>query len=196
MLPCARRIRLVHAKYRQKREPSDLLMRLPQKGGAHGAESIFAIQIVDDAKHYYASERPAPASNLDTNNNRLWSRANRSLGRSIGIRSRCPDWACDLAKSKATRDFRPDFRETSARCSFFFCVHRSISGSWSLSAFGCGFNRSRQHLLILPDEEVCIWRGMHGIGPGLSHNLGRGQPVARTLRVGATELLYDSDSVR
>jgi hypothetical protein len=28
-----------------------------------------------------------------------------------------------------------------------------------MSAFGSGFNRSTQHLLILPDEEVCVWRG-------------------------------------
>src|ERR1700687_4136384 len=27
-----------------------------------------------------------------------------------------------------------------------------------------GFNRSTQHLLLLPDEEVCVWRGMHGHG--------------------------------
>src|SRR2546426_11964908 len=28
-----------------------------------------------------------------------------------------------------------------------------------MSAFGGEFNRSTQHLLILPDEEVCVWRG-------------------------------------
>ena len=28
-----------------------------------------------------------------------------------------------------------------------------------MSAFGGGFNRSTQHLLILRDEEVCAWRG-------------------------------------
>src|SRR5262249_23772611 len=33
------------------------------------------------------------------------------------------------------------------------------------SAFGGEFNESTQHLLILADEEVCEWRGMHG--PGL-----------------------------
>jgi hypothetical protein len=33
-----------------------------------------------------------------------------------------------------------------------------------MSAIGGGFNRSTQHLLILPDEEVCAWRGMHGHG--------------------------------
>jgi hypothetical protein len=27
-----------------------------------------------------------------------------------------------------------------------------------------GFNQSTQHLLLLPDEEVCVWRGMHGHG--------------------------------
>src|SRR5437773_5277042 len=26
------------------------------------------------------------------------------------------------------------------------------------------FNRSTQHLLILPDEEVCVWSGTHGRG--------------------------------
>src|SRR5215471_16491596 len=33
-----------------------------------------------------------------------------------------------------------------------------------LSAFGGEFNESTQHLLILADEEVCEWRGMHGHG--------------------------------
>jgi hypothetical protein len=30
-----------------------------------------------------------------------------------------------------------------------------------MSALGGEFNESTQHLLILPDEEVCGWRGMH-----------------------------------
>jgi hypothetical protein len=33
-----------------------------------------------------------------------------------------------------------------------------------MSAFGGEFNESTQHLLILPDEEVCGWRGMHEHG--------------------------------
>ena len=33
-----------------------------------------------------------------------------------------------------------------------------------MSALGGDFNRSTQHLLILPDEEVWLWRGMHGHG--------------------------------
>jgi hypothetical protein len=34
----------------------------------------------------------------------------------------------------------------------------------SMSALGGEFNGSTQHLLILPDEEVCGWREMHGHG--------------------------------
>jgi hypothetical protein len=33
------------------------------------------------------------------------------------------------------------------------------------------FNRSTQHLLILPDEEVCVWRGTHGRGSRRSRGL-------------------------
>src|SRR6266568_2916652 len=44
----------------------------------------------------------------------------------------------------------------------------------SMSAVGGGVNRSTQHLLILPDEEVCVWRGMHGHGSRRSRRLSAG----------------------
>jgi IS30 family transposase len=37
--------------------------------------------------------------------------------------------------------------------------------------WGGEFNRSTQHLLILPDEEVCEWWGMHGYGSRRSRRL-------------------------
>jgi class 3 adenylate cyclase len=40
-----------------------------------------------------------------------------------------------------------------------------------MSALGGEFNESTQHLLILPDEEVCGWRGMHGHGSRRSRRL-------------------------
>src|SRR5664279_5395249 len=43
-----------------------------------------------------------------------------------------------------------------------------------MSAKCCGFNRSTQHLLILPDEEVCVWRGLHGHGSRQSRRLSSG----------------------
>jgi hypothetical protein len=55
--------------------------------------------------------------------------------------------------------------------SFVTNPHRSRR----MSALGCGFNRSLQHLLILPDEEVCVWRGMHGHGSRRSRRLSAGR---------------------
>src|SRR5262249_18280427 len=53
----------------------------------------------------------------------------------------------------------------------------------------CGgeFNESTQHLLILADEEVCEWRGMHGHGSRRNRRLscgsaGRAVNVWRTSR--------------
>src|SRR6516225_2115296 len=52
----------------------------------------------------------------------------------------------------------------------------------------CGeFNESTQHLLILADEEVCEWRGMHGPGSRRNRRLscgsaGRAVNVWRTSR--------------
>src|SRR5262252_1992149 len=56
-----------------------------------------------------------------------------------------------------------------------------------LSAFGGEFNESTQHLLILADEEVCEWRGMHGHGSRRNRRLscgsaGRAVNVWRTSR--------------
>src|SRR5712691_9253119 len=45
---------------------------------------------------------------------------------------------------------------------------------YTMSVNGGGFNRSTQHLLILPDEEVCVWRGMHGHGSRRSRRLSSG----------------------
>src|SRR5262249_48763771 len=57
----------------------------------------------------------------------------------------------------------------------------------AISALGGEFNESTQHLLILADEEVCEWRGMHG--PGSRRNrrpscgsAGRAVNVWRTSR--------------
>src|SRR5262249_16614845 len=49
------------------------------------------------------------------------------------------------------------------------------------------FNESKQHLLILADEEVCEWRGMHGHGSRRNRRLscgsaGRAVNVWRTSR--------------
>ena len=43
-----------------------------------------------------------------------------------------------------------------------------------MSAIGGGFNRSTQHLLILPGEEVCVWKGMHGYGSRRGRRLSSG----------------------
>src|SRR6516162_3862070 len=56
-----------------------------------------------------------------------------------------------------------------------------------MSAFGGEFNESTQHLLILADEEVCEWRGMHGHGSRRNRRLscgsaGRAVNVLRTSR--------------
>src|SRR5215831_1568143 len=56
-----------------------------------------------------------------------------------------------------------------------------------MSAFGGEFNESTQHLLILADEEVCEWRGMHGHGSRRNRRLscgsaGRAVNVWRTSR--------------
>src|SRR5215469_1092544 len=52
---------------------------------------------------------------------------------------------------------------------------------------GGEFNESTQHLLILADEEVCEWRGMHGPGSRRNRRLscgsaGRAVNVWRTSR--------------
>src|SRR5262249_6259497 len=57
----------------------------------------------------------------------------------------------------------------------------------SLSAYDGEFNESTQHLLILADEEVCEWRGMHGPGSRRNRRLscgsaGRAVNVWRTSR--------------
>src|SRR5262249_4296022 len=56
-----------------------------------------------------------------------------------------------------------------------------------LSALPGEFNESTQHLLILADEEVCEWRGMHGHGSRRNRRLscgsaGRAVNVWRTSR--------------
>src|SRR5215467_6620114 len=56
-----------------------------------------------------------------------------------------------------------------------------------LSALCGEFNESTQHLLILADEEVCEWRGMHGHGSRRNRRLscgsaGRAVNVWRTSR--------------
>src|SRR5204863_8214225 len=52
------------------------------------------------------------------------------------------------------------------------------TGHWSrhrrMTEFDGVFNRSTQHLLILRDEEVCAWKGMHGHGSRRSRRLNFG----------------------
>src|SRR5450631_2245244 len=58
------------------------------------------------------------------------------------------------------------------------CCHSIFSGEW----IPTGFNRSTQHLLVEADEEVCVWRGMHGHGSHQSRRLSReGQRLAATV---------------
>src|SRR5690349_9378247 len=45
-------------------------------------------------------------------------------------------------------------------------------GGHLMSAIEGGFNWSTQHLLILPDEEVCVWK--HGPGSRQSRGLSSG----------------------
>src|SRR5262249_34678828 len=61
------------------------------------------------------------------------------------------------------------------------------SGGRAMSALPGEFNESTQHLLILADEEVCEWRGMHGPGSRRNRRLscgsaGRAVNVLRTSR--------------
>src|SRR5262249_23638107 len=65
-------------------------------------------------------------------------------------------------------------------------MERGWRGGW-MSALGGEFNESTQHLLILADEEVCEWRGMHGHGSRRNRRLscgsaGRAVNVWRTSR--------------
>src|SRR6516164_2219303 len=60
-------------------------------------------------------------------------------------------------------------------------------GEFKTSAYDGEFNESTQHLLILADEEVCEWRGMHGHGSRRNRRLscgsaGRAVNVWRTSR--------------
>src|SRR5262249_11917161 len=60
-------------------------------------------------------------------------------------------------------------------------------GCLAMSALPGEFNESTQHLLILADEEVCEWRGMHGHGSRRNRRLscgsaGRAVNVWRTSR--------------
>src|SRR5262245_10630591 len=69
--------------------------------------------------------------------------------------------------------------------------HRTSSLAATIADFcnkiGGEFNESTQHLLILADEEVCEWRGMHGHGSRRNRRLscgsaGRAVNVWRTSR--------------
>src|SRR5262249_44347660 len=64
---------------------------------------------------------------------------------------------------------------------------RSSPSDNAASAFAGEFSESTQHLLILADEEVCEWRGMHGHGSRRNRRLscgsaGRAVNVWRTSR--------------
>src|SRR5215510_3424326 len=67
------------------------------------------------------------------------------------------------------------------------CRQRRRRDNKRMSALGGEFNESTQHLLILADEEVCEWRGMHGHGSRRNRRLscgsaGRAVNVWRTSR--------------
>src|SRR5262245_46756634 len=71
------------------------------------------------------------------------------------------------------------------------CPLSGVKRTWlrndALSAYDGEFNESTQHLLILADEEVCEWRGMHGPGSRRNRRLscgsaGRAVNVWRTSR--------------
>src|SRR5262249_48352060 len=51
---------------------------------------------------------------------------------------------------------------------------RTSSDATGMSALCGEFNESAQHLLILADEEVCEWRGMHGHGSRRNRRLSCG----------------------
>src|SRR5262249_24882173 len=68
-----------------------------------------------------------------------------------------------------------------------FGTKRTCPSPRSMSAYRGEFNESTQHLLILADEEVCEWRGMHGHGSRRNRRLscgsaGRAVNVWRTSR--------------
>src|SRR5215469_6382520 len=71
------------------------------------------------------------------------------------------------------------------------CLLSGVKRTWLhddvSSAYDGEFNESTQHLLILADEEVCEWRGMHGPGSRRNRRLscgsaGRAVNVWRTSR--------------
>jgi hypothetical protein len=66
-------------------------------------------------------------------------------------------------------------RDTLSQCPLSG-VKRTFPPLTLMSAFDGEFNESTQHLLILPDEEVCGWRGMHGHGSRRSRRLSRDDP--------------------
>ena len=61
-------------------------------------------------------------------------------------------------------------------------VKRTSLGHAEMSAYDGEFNRSTQHLLIFPDEEVCGWRVMLGHGSRRSSGLSFGS-VGRAVNV-------------
>src|SRR5262249_47615695 len=92
-------------------------------------------------------------------------------------RGRCPLWV------KSGGDDRGD----AAADVCFAPESGQIADRLGMSAFGGEFNESTQHLLILADEEVCEWRGMHGHGSRRNRRLscgsaGRAVNVWRTSR--------------
>src|SRR5262245_66374822 len=77
-------------------------------------------------------------------------------------------------KARCAAGFRPGL------CPLWVIFVRSAhSRRLGMSALLGEFNESTQHLLILADEEVCEWRGMHGHGCG---SAGRAVNVWRTSR--------------
>src|SRR6516162_10118760 len=82
---------------------------------------------------------------------------------------------------------------TESRCCLLRRVRSQMAQSGQIEPspvcplLGGEFNESTQHLLILADEEVCEWRGMHGPGSRRNRRLscgsaGRAVNVWRTSR--------------
>jgi len=70
------------------REPTPVLVRLPQNGVAHESDPDFTAQTIDGTGCLSVCSRPGHSSNLGTNNGGFWIWAHRGLGSSLGIRVR------------------------------------------------------------------------------------------------------------
>src|SRR5262249_39765657 len=94
-------------------------------------------------------------------------------------------WWCHLAPVWPTR--RAALREVDLACDRYGSGADITRSPRQCPLYPGEFNESTQHLLILADEEVCEWRGMHGHGLRRNRRLscgsaGRAVNVWRTSR--------------